>query len=151
MRTYEFHSALLPEEVTARLHSRTRRWDLDSLISPDAWFLQERKDGAVRLIHTKGRGYTFADLALSEAEDGTDVTATVSVTRTYILEITLIVLLAPGLAVCALLREGPDRWNLLLCFGWPVLFGIGITLWRRSQDRGQFPELVRFIEENLLK
>ena len=153
MKRYEFHSALPPEAILARLHTQTRRWTrLDGWTVPNAWFLREQKDGALRLILTvPGRSHVFADLMLSKVENGTDITAMVSVTRTHILDITLIVLFALGLVIYALLRDGPDRWNLLLCFGWPLSFGIVMTLRRRSLDRRRLPELVKFIEDNLLE
>lgn len=153
MKRYEFHSALPPEAILARLHTRTRRWTrLDGWTVPNTWFLREQKDGALRLIlSVPGRSHVFAGLTLSKAENGTDITAMVSVARTYILEITLIVLFALGLVICALLRDTPDRWNLLLCFGWPLSFGMGMILWRGSLDRRRLPELVKFIEDNLLE
>lgn len=148
MKTYEFHSVLPPEEITARLRERTRPWSrLDGLTARNTWFLQDRKSGVLRLILTgRGRSYVFVDLVLSKSADGTDITADVSTAKTYILDVGLAAVLVLGFVCAALLGDIPDGLKFLLQYGWVL----PLTIWTGRVTRRQAPELVAFIEENLL-
>ena len=149
MKKYEFHSALPPEEVTDRLRNRTRSWSrLDGLTARNTWFLQERKEGVLRLILTgRGRSYVFAGLVLSKSADGTDIAANVSTAKTYILDVVLTAFLTLGLLLSALLWDASGGVKWLVQCGWVL----PLTIWTGSVTRRQAPELVAFIEENLLK
>lgn len=148
MKTYEFHSVLPPEEITARLRERTRRWSrLDGLTARNTWFLQERKSRVLRLILTgRGRSYVFADLVLSKSVDGTDITADVSVAKTYILDVVFAAVLVLGFVCAALLGDIPGGLKFLLQYGWVL----PLTIWTGRITRRQVSELTAFIEENLL-
>lgn len=148
MKTYEFHSVLPPEEITARLRERTRRWSrLDGLTARNTWFLQERKSRVLRLILTgRGRSYVFADLVLSKSVGGTDITADVSVAKTYILDVVFAAVLVLGFVCAALLGDIPGGLKFLLQYGWVL----PLTIWTGRITRRQVSELTAFIEENLL-
>lgn len=148
MKRYEFHSALPPEEITARLWDRTRPWSrLDGLTARNTWFLQEREDGVLRLILTgRGRSYVFSDLALSKSADGTAISADASAAKTYILDVVFAAVLVLGFVCAALLGDIPGGLKFLLQYGWVL----PLTIWTGRVTRRQAPELVAFIEENLL-
>lgn len=144
MKEYTFHSPLPPEEIVSRLRARTRpwsRWDAGS--ARNAWFLRQR-EGKLRLVRTgPGRSYIFADLTLADAADGTEITAALDLSKTYTLDITVVVLMASGLALAAALQEfwGGLKMLVQLCWLLPI------SLWTGSLTRKQAPELLKFIED----
>lgn len=149
VKTYVFHSALPPEEITARLRERTRPWSRpDGWTARNTWFLQERADGALRLILTgRGRSYVFAGLTLLKTADGTDITADVNTAKTYILDVVFAVFLGLGLVCAALLGDIFGGLKFLLQYGWVL----PLIIWTGRITRRQAPELIAFIEEDLLE
>lgn len=150
MKRYEFHSALPPEEIMARLRKRTRPWSrLDGWTARNTWFLREGGEGPPRLICTgPARSYGFAGLTLTPAEGGTDITALVGAAKTmYIADIVLAVMLA-GMALIRVYLTGSllGALGVLVRYGWiaPVM------AWTGSLTRRKLPELVSFIGDNLL-
>lgn len=147
MKTYQFHSTLPPEEIVSRLRERTRPWSRwDIWTARNAWFLRQR-EGKMRLVRTgPGRSYIFADLTLADVTDGTEITAALNLSKTYTLDIIAVVLMASGLALAAALQELWGGLKMLVQLGWLL----PISLWTGSLTRKQAPELLNFIEDNLL-
>lgn len=147
MKEYKFHSALPPEEIISRLRERTRPWSRwDVWTARNAWFLRQR-EGELRLIRTgPARSYIFADLMLADVTDGAEITAALDLSKTYTLDIIVVVLMVSGLALAAALQEfwGGLKMLVQLCWLLPV------SLWTGSLTRKQAPELVKWIEDNLL-
>lgn len=148
MREYKFHSALSPEEIAARLRKRTRPWSRwDVWTARNTWFWREKGKDQLRLIRTgPARSYVFADLTLAGSSDGTEITAVMSTAKTYLLDIVLVVLLVLGLVCMFYLRDMISRPKYLLECGGVLL----LLIWTGSLTRKQLPELVTFIEDNLL-
>ncbi len=150
MKRYEFHSALPPEEVMARLRERTRPWSrLDSWTARNTWFLRERGKEPPRLIRTgPARSYGFAGLTLTPAEGGTNIAALVGAAKTmHIADLVLAAVLA-GLTLTRVYLTGSPLGALevLARYGWLV----PVMVWTGNLTRRELPELVRFIEDNLL-
>ncbi len=150
MKSYSFHSALPPEEIMARLRKRTRPWSrLDRWTARNTWFLREDGEGPPRLIRTgPARSYGFASLALTAAEGGTDIAALVGAAKTMCIgDIALTAMLA-GMALIRVYLTGSPLGALevLARYGWLV----PVMVWMGSLTRRELPELVRFIEDNLL-
>ncbi len=153
MREYKFHSALSPEEIAARLRKRTRPWSrLDAGSARNTFFLKEKRDGELRLIRTgQIRHSVLADLTLARTPEGTEITAAVRATRSC-LDIVLAIVLVVGLAVIGFMLTLDIRTALrfLLEYGGFLVMIIGINIWSARIDSKQLPELVTFIEDNLL-
>lgn len=151
MKRYEFHSALAPEEVLARLRGKTRRWTrLDGWTSRSTWFLRERQKEALCLIRTgRARSYVYADLTLTGAENGTDITAFVGVSKTlYAGDIAATLLVVFLILDSIFLNENwMETVKTVLLYGWLPL----VLMWTGGFTRREIPELVMFIERNLLK
>lgn len=144
MKTYQFHSTLPPEEIISRLRERTRPWSRwDVWTARNAWFLRQR-EGELCLIHTgPARSYVFAELTLKGTPDGTEITAAVNVSKTYVADILLTVLMVLGLALAAVLQEFWGGLRLLVQFCWLL----PVFIWTGSLTRKHVPELVAFIED----
>lgn len=150
MNRCQFHSTLPPEEVLGRLRSSTRPWSrLDGWTSRSTWFLKEQQKGPLRLIRTgRVRSYVYADLTLTGAEDGTDITASVGVSKLLCASGIAVTLLVALLILGSILLNGGwmNAVKTALQYGWLPL----VLIWTEGFTRREIPGIVEFIEQQLL-
>lgn len=154
MKTYEFHSALPPERVIARLQHDERR--VNGLDDGET-SVQFLKDGSFYLLRTpadllriRRSAYPFHGTVEAEGT-GSRITGRFGLmTKARRFSFVLLTVLAFLLELCFDFWETPELAILCLILA-AAFFYLCITLESRIGSSGQRRETLRFIEEHLLQ